>query len=176
MGLLYRLNFASGKSYIGATTQNLNARIRRHELAALGKSGHKFDVHRAWAEFGKPEVILLSGYDTAEELAQAEIEAIDKYCTLYPNGYNLTRGRRTKFSNKTSERRSKAFIGKVFSEEHCRRIAEAAKRRDPSTRKDLSKFWKGKKQSAEHIAKRIRPRGWKHSEETKAKIAAARIK
>ena len=176
MASLYRLDFASGKSYIGATTQKLKTRIRRHELAANGGAGKQFDVHRAWIEFGAPEIVLLAEIP-AEELQQAEMEAVAKFNTLHPNGYNLTTGgRRTKFSGKTSERRSTSFTGRAFSDEHRRRISEAAKKRDPSTRKDLSQFWKGKKQSAEHIAKRIKPSGWNHSSKAIAKIRAAALK
>ena len=176
MASLYRLDFSSGKSYIGATTQKLKYRMQKHRAAALHGIGTQFDVHRAWAEFGEPELVILAEV-APEDLAQAEMEAVARFNTLEPNGYNLTAGgKRTKFSGKTSKRRSASFTGRIYSENTRKNMSEAAKKRDPSTRKDLSKFWEGKKQSPEHIAKRIRPKGWHHSEETKQKISEAKFR
>lgn len=173
IGYIYRLDFASGKSYIGATIQPLAQRIRRHKAAALNNQGQTFEVHRAWIEFGDPEVVLLAEVDR-DDLAQTEIDAISKFGTLSPGGYNLTTGgRKTKFHADSNARKSAAFKGRTFSDETIRRMSAAQAFRDPDSRPDLSQYWTGKKQSKNHVDKRIRPKGWKHSDEVKRKVSAA---
>jgi hypothetical protein len=176
MGYVYKLDFASGKSYIGATTQPYLSRIRRHELTAeKGPDGcFFFSVHEAWRQYGKPTIELIAEVDDSL-LHLAEVEAIAKYGTMSPDGYNLTSGgRRTKFVAASNRKKSEAFKGRSFSDETRKRMSEAQRARDPNSRHYLGPVWRGKKQSPEHVAKRIRT-GWKHSEESKRKMSAKSI-
>jgi hypothetical protein len=126
--------------------------------------------------------VIFKGF--GEELKQAERDAIVKFNTMAPNGYNLIMGGPIpRWSAETRAKMSAAHKGRAKSEEHRAKIAaalkgkvvstearfaqsEAQKNRDPLTRNDLSQYWTGKKQNPEHVAKRIasriatlRPRG-----------------
>ena len=84
------VNTANGKKYVGQTW-NIKRRIRDHlngrgyakllaaALNKYGRSGFKIDV-------------LVSNIHTQEELDHEEVEAISKYSTLCPGGYNIKEG------------------------------------------------------------------------------------
>lgn len=170
MGLIYKLDFASGKSYIGLTTRTLVQRIAQHRKDATRPEA-AFVVHAAWAKHGEPVVSVLREAE-GEELRQAERDAIRQFNTLSPNGYNLciggdlpewseeTRkkmGAVHKGKPKSAEQRAKmsaAHKGKTFTAEHRANLVSAALARDPKSRKDISQYWVGKKQSEEHKAKK----------------------
>lgn len=89
MGTLYRLDFASGKSYVGITTAALASRIRRHRYAAA--QGSELLVHRAWRAHGEPRVSVLALVED-RMLLDAERRAVATLGTMVPGGYNMIAG------------------------------------------------------------------------------------
>ena len=169
MGYVYKLTFSSGKSYIGLTSRTVMQRIDQHRMDSKSPK-RSFAVHHAWNKYGDPTVEILCEA-SGDELAEAERRAIVEHGTISPRGYNLSiGGDMPLFSDETRERMSKARIGRKFGDEHKQRISEALKGRKFSEehranlsvsqqkrleRHDLSQFWTGRKQSPEHVAKRI---------------------
>lgn len=166
-GLIYKvLNIQNNKIYIGQTVQNfkyykvyiLNQTkkpINRKFFNAIRKYG--------WDNF-KWEIL---GYcESREELDESEIECIEFFQSrndLY--GYNMTKG-------------GKGVSGLIYTEEHCRHISEGhkdlvvpeevrskisvsmlginvGKIHSEEQNKNHSKIMKNKKQSQEHIKKRV---------------------
>lgn len=91
--ILYKLKFPNGKCYIGQTVRKMSIRISQHRTAA--NRGSMLPVHCAWRKHGEPSVGVMSEYECAEDLHQAEIAAIQDVGTLCPNGYNLGFGGET---------------------------------------------------------------------------------
>ena len=145
MGVLYKMDFPNGKSYIGITVFDIRRRMREHrKLAELNKG---FGVHRAWRKYGEPRVTVLAVLEN-DELYSTEMRAIAAYATKAPRGYNLTIGGEgavgqivseetrqklraanlgKKHSEETKKKRSLAMTGKVCSEETRRKIGAANK-------------------------------------------------
>ncbi len=174
MGFIYKLDFASGKSYIGLTTRTVMERIDQHRMNTKSPK-RSFLVHKAWLKHGEPSVTILDECD-GEELKQSERDAIRVYGTIAPGGYNLSiGGDLPMMSQETRDKMGAAHKGKRKSEQHRLKIGEsnlgkrrndetrakmscAQSSRDPATRNDISQHWTGKKQSEEHVAKRIAAR------------------
>lgn len=90
MGHLYRLDFASGKSYIGITKHTAIHRFERHRREAA--RGVKWNpVYNAWREHGEPTLVVMAVLIN-EDLAETEIRAIALFNTMLPHGYNLSAG------------------------------------------------------------------------------------
>jgi len=87
---LYRLSFPNGKKYIGITSKTAKERFKEH----CAPSNRINAVQHAIHKYGKESVKLtvLAECDNWELLNLAEIEAVEKFNTFYPNGYNLTLG------------------------------------------------------------------------------------
>lgn len=90
MGVIYKLDFESGKSYIGQTVRELRVRIAVHRQAVA--SGSMFPVHCAWRLHGEPKVSVIGECDDTAELHNMEREAIKIHKTRAPNGYNVSQG------------------------------------------------------------------------------------
>lgn len=75
--LVYLLRFPNGKCYIGATTQELEQRIRQHRSAA--NSGSDFPVHNAIRKYVNFDVEILSKANNLSELEKLEKEAIVEF-------------------------------------------------------------------------------------------------
>jgi len=87
---IYKISFKqTDKVYIGMTTKSANERLSEH--LRLDK---KSALVNAIMKYGKNNIHLsiLCECDDYELLCFAEQEAIDKYKSKYPNGYNLTDG------------------------------------------------------------------------------------
>ena len=86
---VYRHIFPSGKSYIGITSLNPNDRWR---------DGHGYKgcpaINNAIKKYGWDNVDHIIMFDnlTKDEACKKEIELIQKYNTLVPNGYNIDKG------------------------------------------------------------------------------------
>lgn len=89
-GCIYRLEFPSGKSYIGQTTWSAEIRLRVHLQDA--RKGSKCIVHYAIRKYGKPKLFVLEENVPIEMLNDREIYHIKNWATLSPYGYNLTGG------------------------------------------------------------------------------------
>lgn len=128
MHILYRLTFASGKSYIGQTVRTMNTRIGQHRRSAVnGKS--LLPVHCAWRKYGEPLIEVIGEFDSPESLHKAEIDAIRDQSTLAPEGYNVGIGGETAPSKSPSVKAkiSATSKGRVHSIEVKAFIAENSK-------------------------------------------------
>lgn len=182
-GELYQLIFANGKSYIGISV-NARQRFKDHANAAKGKCC--FPVYYAWRKYGEPVLIVLATVEDRELLYLAEIEAIDKFKTLVPNGYNVALGGQISpsLSPGVAEKISASRKGIVYSEETKIKmsLAKIGTKRPPfsdSHRAKLSAAAKLRKQ-APHSAESRRKRREKMtgkimSEEAKMKIRLAHL-
>jgi len=89
MPIIYRLTFPNGKSYIGQTKREIDARVRGH----ISQRGCCPLVYAAIEEFGKQnmqvEVLIQCN---VEHLNEYEVKFIRWFDTLYPFGYNIMRG------------------------------------------------------------------------------------
>jgi len=160
---LYKLDFPSKKSYIGITSKTAKERFEDHfQKRIKSRSACQKAIHK----YGKENVVLtvLATVDNWELLCLSEIEAIEKFNTFSPNGYNLTRGGDGSLgvivSNETKLKLSKAGKYRVLSEESKRKISigNTGKKATDSTKKKLS------------IARKKRP---PNTEEYKLKMSIA---
>lgn len=99
MGVIYKLTFSSGKSYIGQTTVLLSRRICDHRASA--RTGVAYPVYRAWRKYGEPVCVVLLEVEDSGALADAEIAAIRDHGTLRPQGYNVAHGGRSGMLGRT---------------------------------------------------------------------------
>jgi hypothetical protein len=90
MGCLYRLDFASGKQYIGITAGRSTATRFRQHRSKLSR-GSDNAIYCAWRKHGEPRARLLA-FASGDYLLDLERRAIAAYGTLAPQGYNLTIG------------------------------------------------------------------------------------
>lgn len=143
MGVLYRMDFSNGKSYIGVTVFTIARRIREHKKLVERDKG--YGVHRAWRKHGAPKITVLAILEN-EDLYSAEIRAISAYGTKTPHGYNLTIG-------------GEGVVGRVVSEETKQKLRNAGlgKKQSDETKKKRA----------------LKLIGRKCSEETRRKIGAA---
>lgn len=157
MGFIYKLTFASGKSYIGQTrSKSVNLRIVGHAKAA--EVGSVCAVHAAWRKYGTPKVEVLGEFPN-EELNAHEKRLICEHKT-FPGGYNMTAGGETSpmsvpeialragMSNK-GQKRPLSFCLRM-KEFHNMPEVKLAK----SIRMEGNKFALGKKQSEDTKAKK----------------------
>ena len=138
-------NLIDGKRYVGQTKQKLSDRWNDH----VSKTNCKY-LHNAINKHGRENFSMepICDVPTLELANEFEIEYIKRYCTLFPNGYNLKPGgdeprpmseeereklRQRMIGNKfrlgipNSEEQKKklhlANIGKILSEEHKSKIS-----------------------------------------------------
>ncbi len=93
MGCVYLLTCeGSGKQYVGLTSRSIDCRFKEHIADARNRS--RFPLHRAINKYGADNFKLetLAITDDRDELSRLEVEAISKFNTRAPNGYNLTGG------------------------------------------------------------------------------------
>ena len=170
MGCIYKAtNTYNNKAYIGQTRHDAyKTRIKDH----FAGRGSRL-VKQAVDKYGKDAFIVEILHDgiIPELLDSYEIEAIKKYNTLAPHGYNLdTGGGGSKTLSEETRRKMSAahkgnpghWKGKTFSEEHRRNLSAARKGKLLSEKarealRELSESNKGRK----------------HSDETRRKISAA---
>lgn len=82
----------NGKSYIGKTKHTLKCRKKQHHSAS--KCGSNLLFHKAIRKYGRDnfkwEILFESDDDMV--LYEKEMEYIETFCVLSPNGYNMTAG------------------------------------------------------------------------------------
>ncbi len=98
----------SGKSYIGQTVRTFNERWSKHITNAFSQDPSCRALAEAIKKYGekafKKEILVNC---TDAELDEYEIEMIEKYNTLSPNGYNLREGGiTTKYSEESKKKMS----------------------------------------------------------------------
>ncbi len=161
-GQLYRLDFASGKSYIGVTKKTAQERYASHAKAT--KEGLNCAVNRAWRKYGAPSLVLLAIIERQDLLA-AEQRAVRVFGTYGKHGYNMTPGGDFNPSTLSSVREKisstkrgclNPMYGKPISEQHRAAL----------------KMGQARINSPEFVERRIAPlRGRHHSEEWRKRIA-----
>ena len=178
MGSIYKItNTVNGKAYIGQTRQDAEkTRIRDH---LAGNSKGSLLVKQAIAKYGRDAFTYEILHDSIipEFLDELEIEAIAKYSTIAPHGYNLTTGGGSgSRSEQTLRKMSEAakgnthWLGRKHTEESCQKISESKKGHIPwnKGKKGLQTAWnKGKKVSNPHWL------GRKHTDEARQKMSDA---
>lgn len=181
MGVIYRLDFKSGKSYIGQTVRKLRVRIAVHRQSAAAQS--MLPVHCAWRLHGEPEVHVIAESDDADELHALEIKAISDQGTRAPGGYNVSHGGETAPSKTPSVAAKIALkaTGRVVKQEVREVIREKMKLRwqDPEyvarVRKGLlaaqsPELAKGTADRANKLWAKRKEDGWTMPESTRAKM------
>lgn len=160
---LYRLDFASGRAYIGVTRHTAAARFSDHRRAA--RSSAKGVLYGAWRKHGEPRLTVLAILALGD-MYDAERRAVAVYGTRFPQGYNLTDGGDVppSLSPEVARKISQALRGRTLSTERRLHIASvlAGRRHTPEARARMSKAQTGRKFSVAHIeklaaAKRGRP-------------------
>lgn len=85
---LYKISFSTtDKSYIGISSTTAESRLKRHREPA-----NKSLIGRAIQKHKNPILTILAECDNWELLCLTEQEAIKKFNSKSPNGYNLTDG------------------------------------------------------------------------------------
>lgn len=90
MAVLYRLTSPSGKSYIGIANDH-RQRWKMHRYRAnRGDNSILYSAIRKykWESFSS-EVLVIGSFEYVKQL---EVKAIAAFNTLYPFGYNMTKG------------------------------------------------------------------------------------
>lgn len=169
MGALYKLDFTSGKSYVGITAGLALSRFKGHAIAA--KQGSTLAVHSAWRKYGVPVLTVLAIL-RREDLLNAERRAVHVFGTISPNGYNMTPGGESNpmLIPELAAKVSATMMGHKVTDETRAKLSKvmAGRKASSDTRAKLSASHRGKPLSAEHIEKL---RGRIVSAETRAKIS-----
>jgi group I intron endonuclease len=107
-GIIYKLTFPNGKSYIGQTIQTFNNRFRQHISSAFNKCGGCRLLSKAIRKYGEKSIKIetILHYCHIDYLDMWEAIFIKYYKTLAPCGYNLQTGGNSnkKFSINTIEK------------------------------------------------------------------------
>lgn len=181
VGDLYRLLFADGKSYIGASILGAEKRFVDH-CRAVTKGATQF-LYTAWRKLGQPQLIILERNLDVKRLWAAEKAAIIFYKTKTPFGYNYNGGSvrppgpfGIKRTSEQNERNSLALLGLRRSEDVKKRMSVAQRERYRNN--PVSEETK-KKQSLAQCRANLSPEtkekkrqaqlGKKHTEKTKAR-------
>lgn len=186
---VYKLDFDSGKSYIGLTT-NVDRRLRQH-------AGNKTLVGNAFRKHGRPSISILFNGDI-ESAKLEEIECIKRFNTRAPQGYNLTDGGDGVLNLDEKARKAISEKNKIHFQRNASILLKAVAAAT-AARKGKPSPLRGRKLSPEHRAKMSKAgmgkvpwnkgrawteneremlskahRGHKHSEETKQKMRGPR--
>ena len=150
MGIVYKLTFSNGKSYIGITTESLSRRVQRHLNYA--RSNKPYALSAAIRKYGENSFTseVIGSADTREELCRMEMLAIETHGTMCPSGYNMTGGGDGSrgLSPATSTRRkiSLSLTGRKLSASHREAVgnAQLGKTIPQATREKMSKAHQGR--------------------------------
>lgn len=173
---LYKLTFASGKSYVGLTTEGIATRLAGHRKAAFKKNS-KLAVHNAWRKHGEPEVELL-WFGDLELIRELEVDAIIYFGCRVPGGYNISSGgevapskspeARAKISANNGMRKPGVAAARSGEHHHMKTPEQRARARVQQTlNNNMNSAAAHKKSSESH-------KGKKHDEETKRKMSVSR--
>jgi group I intron endonuclease len=109
-------NTVNGKRYVGQTTTTLEERWRLHQKLKNCRL-----LHNAIQKYGSENFIVeaICQPPSIELMNEFEAEYIKRYCTLVPNGYNLTEGGRVpRHSEETRRKMSESHKGKFHGHLH----------------------------------------------------------
>lgn len=151
VGLIYKVTFPSGKSYVGQTTKSLEERKNKH-LQKQYEKKQKTKFYRAVRKYGFDSLkwsVLYRGVPVGK-LDFAEICAIYLYDS-YHNGYNLTTGGEGAPGRKLTEEHKKKISvsnkGRKFTEQHKGNLSKShlGKKFSEETKEKMSKSRQGSK-------------------------------
>ena len=166
-------NTVNGKRYVGQTTGTLAQRFWAH----AHRNNCRY-LYNAIQKHGKENfsIEVLFDVPTKELANEFEIEYIDKYRTLFPNGYNISPGgdERPPMSEEDKQKLAERMRGNTYgkglspSEETKKKLSDANKGRPLSEehKRKISEKLKGNNNGLNSS----RNLGIKASEETKAKM------
>ena len=140
------LTFHNGNAYIGKTKHTITRRVRAHCSEARRGKG-QYLIHKAIRKYGENFAVsvIYEGDADNDLLSLVEIEAIDKYHTRVPSGYNITLGGEGMTGRKYSDEERKAISDRVKKQysrpEVIVKISASAQRvwSDPKYREETSK-------------------------------------
>lgn len=115
MHLIYKINFKSGKVYIG---QTINLIKRKTDHLKEARNGNNSKVYRAMRKYNTTRddfEIIETGIQTQEEADSREIYWI-QYYDSYHNGYNSTTGGDANIAKKGEEASNAIFTNKEILE------------------------------------------------------------
>lgn len=147
-GSIYKIQFPSGKHYIGLTKTSLKQRRKEHEQ--LAKNGDTRCLYNALRKHKLVDTFELIEIDTAYtslELCEKETRYIKEYNSHYIDGYgyNMTYG-------------GEGTNGYVFTEEDKQKISESQKKRfeNPEQRQMLAEqlrnYWNDNEEARNHMS------------------------
>ena len=185
MACIYMItNTENGKAYIGQTKNDAKtARVNRH----LNGDGSRL-IKQAIDKYGIDAFAweILEDSIIPEMIETYEINAIKKYNTITPNGYNLTSGGEFyTHSEETKRKISESWKYRVVTDETRRKQSEAkrgskhpnyGKPMSEEQKKKLSDAKRGRKLTEQHkrkISEGLKATGRKMSEENKRKLYIA---
>ncbi|MFT0547481.1 NUMOD3 domain-containing DNA-binding protein [Allopusillimonas ginsengisoli] len=179
---LYRISFLpelTEKVYIGISSKGARRRFSEHCC-----SKNNYPIVAALKKYGKENAILtvLGVFDDFDSLYAAEQEAISRYRSKAPRGFNLTDGGKGAFGLRASEERKlkigNANRGRKLSEEHKAKISAANMGQDRSRQVDaMARANRGRKISESQIQSiKNTWTGRKHTDETKLKMSKSASK
>ena len=131
---IYKVTFENGRSYIGLTVNSLAQRKKEHENRA--KRGSQFIFHKMLRNYPAIWEILQENL-SLEEANEREIYFIERFDTIFPRGYNQTKGGQSggRMSEDVRMRMSRAHKGRKHTKETREKIAlgnTGKKRREES--------------------------------------------
>lgn len=200
-----RINTINHKVYVGQTSKSEQDRWKVHVYESFDDSNkreYNFYFHRAIRKYGPKnfEGEVLEECSSREQLNDREQYWISHYKSNDPKfGYNMTAGgggiEGFKHRKETIKKMSKAAKGKKFTKEHCKNISMShiglpgnnlGRKFSEEHRKNISSsksgpnhpfFGKKRPDLSKRFSGVNNPYyGKKHSEETKAKMRAAKLK
>lgn len=187
---VYRiLHVATGKAYVGSTVSRTK-RWSEHRKRLEAGTHHSRYLQYAWNKYGA-DAFMFEMLEPADprrnELVACEQAWIERL-SAYGDGYNMspTAGSPLGFKHtaETRQKVSKAGQGRKLSPQHCALISARAKARGvarlhtPENRAKAGAKCRGRKRSAEAIAKMVETRrrnGKKWSAESLARLSRAKL-
>lgn len=120
MGIIYIATSPSGKKYVGQTIHTMEHRWNQHVNDSRTRKGHQCTaLHNAIRKYGAHRFTVIVAVECDnEELDDWEIMMIEEENSLYPNGYNLTKGGQYRLEEWTDEIRDR------MSEAHRKHVHE----------------------------------------------------
>lgn len=190
--LLYRItNKVNGKVYIGQAADVSKRWYDHRKAVRLNKPTQA--VHYAMIKYGLDKFAfeMIASCKTQDDANEIETELVKQYDSFIANGkgYNATLGgMNAPKTKKWKQKVSQTLIGHEVSQEARDKISQGntGKVRSEEFKKNVGDFWRGKERPEEHsqhLSESLQGNqnclgkqnalGYKHTEETKQRIAEA---
>jgi group I intron endonuclease len=164
-------HLASGRVYVGSAS-NISVRWKNHLITLRNKTHRNRFLQRAWNKYGESafQWLIIEPASNAADLIAREQNWIDSLKASNPrHGYNAAPV-------------AGSSLGVKHTPETIQKYRDAARARPPRSAEvnaRFASFWKGRKQSAEHIANKASALRAYYarvpmSQETRAKMSASK--